>query len=620
MPSQDSVTVLSPPSTTRTISASSLSKDRRRSSFQPKSPTTPPSAAHKALHQKSHSKTHLVGHGHGRAHQPRIPSYGKNLNRLTKANQPHDEDGGPAAVRDARRSKSHAVSTSPRSPKTKRIGSNVSLAKIRSDLSLGKNTSQVSLQKNTSKTSLKRNSSLKDLGMTRLEKGGPARMPTRPDPSRKGRKPSVHFDLGHDDPDQEESWTEVSNSESPEHTRADVSVNGDIEGENGGTAARPTEEHTTVPEQAPLSSENQPIPTQEPRPEMPSHADRSTGPDLRAITSKLLLRHPPHNAPPQMSSVSATVTPVSRSPRSLPRSQSSAVATGTPGNKADVISRFVGESTNGTPNDHSVSPVIARRGFPTATEDGDGTPKKSLSARKSHPDLKVDSSPGPLSAPVPKGADSPSIPSRTQQKLWLQRASSAIEPAESRPDPHHHLSDGFPTPGGLRAARGGMMMSGPTSRRGGGDGIDPAVQKQFERATLEYRIVRRYRNPIADAISRLNKLPGGPKPKIGLGTPSNPITRRLPISLTKPPQASPLGRSRDEARMGLSQSLKESSRLVDRDGARRGKDDNDLSRRDVRSRDGEGEPDAGQEPVVEENPIGQILRRMWDHVEPSGGE
>jgi hypothetical protein len=155
--------------------------------------------------------------------------------------------------------------------------------------------------------------------------------------------------------------------------------------------------------------------------------------------------------------------------------------------------------------------------------------------------------------------------SRTQQKLWLQRASSNIEPQQMGPGT------------GLNG------IPGPSLVNAGYDGRDPRVRLQLERTGLEYLVVRRYQDPIGTSIKRLAHLPGVDK------------SRLIPAH-----QNGNLKRAQDGGanKYGLSQSLgartKSSAASVKTSGAR--------SSYDAGESDGEREDDG----------VGDILRGLWD--------
>ena len=94
------------------------------------------------------------------------------------------------------------------------------------------------------------------------------------------------------------------------------------------------------------------------------------------------------------------------------------------------------------------------------------------------------------------------LPSRTQRKLWLQRASSNMEPGSVMPvtlprstsiligaGAHHSVAP---------MAVGGVSAGGDSNAR-----IDPRLQRQFDQTEAEYRVVRRFRSPVAEAVARL---------------------------------------------------------------------------------------------------------------------
>lgn len=105
--------------------------------------------------------------------------------------------------------------------------------------------------------------------------------------------------------------------------------------------------------------------------------------------------------------------------------------------------------------------------------------------------------PRPRKSPSTHNAYNPPQQSRTQQKLWLQRASSNIEPQQMAPGAAIN---------GLAALHGGL---GASSLVGAAyDGRDPRIKIQLERTGLEYLVVRRHQDPVGQALRRLSQLPG----------------------------------------------------------------------------------------------------------------
>lgn len=111
----------------------------------------------------------------------------------------------------------------------------------------------------------------------------------------------------------------------------------------------------------------------------------------------------------------------------------------------------------------------------------------------------------------PPGAEPPS---RTQQKLWLQRTAALNT---SPPDNHvsaavtpstmdgTFIAAGRPGTGAYDAGR--ALVNG--SARSGGPGHDNEVKqtrKAFEKTALELTVVRRFQSPTADSFSRLRSV------------------------------------------------------------------------------------------------------------------
>lgn len=85
----------------------------------------------------------------------------------------------------------------------------------------------------------------------------------------------------------------------------------------------------------------------------------------------------------------------------------------------------------------------------------------------------------------------PAEKSRTQQKLNLQRASSVIEPGQTGG-------------GGAGIAGAGGPLIGVYDHKS----RDPRVGKLLERTGMEYRVIRRFQNPVSRSLARLSHIPG----------------------------------------------------------------------------------------------------------------
>ena len=86
-----------------------------------------------------------------------------------------------------------------------------------------------------------------------------------------------------------------------------------------------------------------------------------------------------------------------------------------------------------------------------------------------------------------------SLSSRTQQKLWLERASANQEAGSGVPAI-------LPRSASVREV-GGTHFVAPTMP---GGRVDPRLQRQFNQTEAEYRVVRRFRSPLAEAVGRIN--------------------------------------------------------------------------------------------------------------------
>ncbi|TAQ90306.1 hypothetical protein B7494_g1367 [Chlorociboria aeruginascens] len=411
------------------------------------------------------------------------------------------------------------------------------------DLRLGKNASTTSLKKNSSAASLKRNRSHPD-----VTKG------QRVSQSPKGQSTSVQFEIG----DQEDVWEEASSSASPvlprSASRSAVSSN-----------------HSSTKPSANNSKHHSPLESPIRAPVINGTSDhqstRHTA-NARVITERLLQRVPSHHTT-KMSLATAAAS--GSSPDYLAHSEGSTL-NGTPkdNNGKEVVSRFV--SGSGTPGENS--PFLHNR-KPSEHEPLRGTEEvkraKSMGNLSRH--NSEDAEVGEESALAPRATTTTHNQSRTQQKLWLQRASSNIEPQQMTP--------GAAINGGLH---GGPLGVSPLV--GAGDGRDPRIRLQSERTGLEYLVVRRHQDPIGAALKRLNQLPGADK------------NRRIP---SQPKRADTWTAGAGPGRHGLSQSLKErGSKIKIKNAGPRSSFEEERA----------GQDDEGSE--REDDGLVALVRGIWD--------
>lgn len=385
-----------------------------------------------------------------------------------------------------------------------------------SEVRLVRDPSASNLKKNSSHTSLKRNKSHIEVGKRAKSGANIKRASSHKDMSKlKSTKGQVHFDLGTDGQDDDE-WVDASGSASPYLSRRGSVIS------SGQSSAKVDNGNHTQPPHTPPTLTSSPETHRE---------DHDTCQHKEYLTSRILQRIPSHGPTTMMSAETVSIPPHNASPDS-PVSRGSSTVFGTPktGNGHDELtSRFVsGPSSGGNGETSSyytpTKPDRVRR--PQSMGNLTRENRDSLTAE---PDDEDDSALAPRTRRSMYTAP-PADKSRTQQKLNLQRASSSIEPTQA---------------GGGAGAVGASPLVGGSAY----DNRDPRIGKLLERTGSEYLVVRRYQNPIARSIARLQSLSGANK------------TRQIPKqngangSLHK--KATDIGGS---GRYGLSSSLVESQR------------------------------------------------------------
>ena len=541
------------------------------------------STSHKGSTHKSH-KTH--GIGHGRHSHGRLPSYGKNMNRLAKHTvAPFEEADGH--TKHHKRTKSHTPSTSPTSQNLKRNNSNVNLPRTGSKANVKRNSSGISMQQ--------RNGSAAKLGkLARSDRV------ERPPP-----KTQPKFSIGSDD--QEDEWTEESRSQSPEVLRQ-------------GPIVRKTSQPTGLPspDDPPVQSPSKlpQSPPQSPPQTEASHISQNSQqqphtrytrpPDAEAVTSRLLSRR---NAAPQLSSFSAAVTPIGSSFSPAFQHQHSNATTlvnTNPSLGADGVSRFLhqndssGSATSGSVNQlQSALASFHREQYSknarsSHSPSSSSPPAKILDAAQrarsaghlayphlgtsvsrspSPPSSKFDGSasraspfesPGTAAGRKPKEASK----SLTQLKLDLQRIASEHEAERKKGPPAPLLQTSHST---LSAGAGVVN---------GAEGEQERRERQYMQAGKELANAARFENIFGKALARLEKRESVQKHKV-----SEDGRRDSVRSAT-----GSLGRSHEERAA------------------------QPLNRGRVRFEIGraEREEDDGEQHGDDEERVRGLLRRMWD--------
>ncbi|KAK6597518.1 hypothetical protein H4I95_09789 [Botrytis cinerea] len=487
--------------------------------------TPPASGATATQHKEPKAKgerKHVVGHGkYGRV------SSNKALHKLSRTLSSHNHNNH------------HSHTTS-----------NDNLKEFQAPWDKPHNSStNLNRQKNISQTALKRNRSSADV----QNSTGQSRKSKNSDEQQGKKRPnSVHFELGIATPgktevedDNEEGWEEASSTASPALSRS------------ANTSAKPSAANSAANSrhQSPLSSPkakrtNGPDSVRDfakgsidhfdgngsVKTDTNTKANRSSysTADAKLITEKLLQRTPSHLASEtKMSMATAKPTPkmahahsgsVDRS-TGMVKSMGASTASG----NQELISRFVGDA--GTPGENSPKfpPPDHRGESRTGAINGSALEKPhggigEIARAKSMGNLtKHNVDEEEESALLPRsrksstsGVSGPpnAYNSRTQQKLWLQRASSNIEPQREGLGALSLLNGGIGMgnhggangmgfgPGmgmGMGMGNGGYLM--------GGDGKgDPRIKVQLERTGLEYLVVRRHQDPVGRGIKRLEKM------------------------------------------------------------------------------------------------------------------
>ena len=466
------------------------------------------STSHRGSTHKSH-KSH--GIGHGRHPHGRLPSHGKNMNRLAKNTVTQFEEG-EGHTRHHKRTKSHTPSTSPTSQNLKRNNSNVNLPRTGSKANVKRNSSGISMQQ--------RNGSAAKLGKLGRSDGVDRRSP----------KTQPKFSIGSDD--QEDEWTEESRSQSPEILRQ-----GPIVRKLSQPTGLPSPDDPPVqsPSKLPQSPPQSPPQTEashiSQNSQQQTHTRYTRPPDAEAVTSRLLSRR---NAAPQLSSFSAAVTPIGSNSSPAFQNQHSNATTlvnTNPSLGADGVSRFLhqndssGSATSGSVNQLQSALASFHReqhsknARSSHSPSSSSPPSKNLEAAQrarsvghlaysnlatsvsrspSPPSSKFDGSASrtsPFESPRAAAGRKPKEASKslTQLKLDLQRIASEHE-ADRKKGPPAPL---------LQASHSTLSVGAGVAN--GAEGEQERRERQYLQAGKELANAARFGNIFGKALARLEK-------------------------------------------------------------------------------------------------------------------
>ncbi|PGH09177.1 hypothetical protein GX51_00931 [Blastomyces parvus] len=487
------------------------------SSLPPQSPPTEagPTLSHNKTSTHKPHRPHLVA-----SHRQHVRNLSlKNINRLQRLAAAHNLPGEgdthvAPAFRHHQRKKSAPASpaTSPRvgHHNVRWNGSTVSLTGQGGNPAIRKNLSTPVLR-NTSGILAKKPSAMNKTAVAKA-----------------GQKKTVGFELVASDDDDE--WEDNNSSYSPESTRRNSVVTAKMSADNS--------PHSTVrATKSPLAQASSDLEAE--AKQQVTEVANGSGTDVSQgqqqhtrpldqddIASRLL--HQPHasKAPPAISSVSVTATPpaVERSPRppSFPTLPSGRVR------DSDQSGQWPTAGSASTSNPHGTSSSI-EGGVSRflinnpGSQSGAFTDSEPPSSFLPHYNPNTPPSPETYSSkrPTSRGRQQ-EPPSRTQQKLWLQRTAvlttSPPDPSMSGPSPTVPPTSIEPTFMAATQSRPGSRDHARDGRRtllgmGGTAGVNPEseakrARKIYDKSTIEYSVVRRFRSPIAESLLRLSKLVG----------------------------------------------------------------------------------------------------------------
>lgn len=469
------------------------------------------------VHHKAH-RAHVVG-GHRNHH--RNPSLGKNLSKLKLF-----QLGGPETTGRNHHRKKSAPATPVGSPKAQ--------GHVRWDGDLEDHPKNHSMKRNNSTPVLRRNNSA--VGKKALVSQRPL--------SSTGKK-TVGFELGDDDNDDAE-WEDTT--QSPESTRRNSVVPSNPSVENTQVLVDPLTfvkrpypqipRATSLPESitnkfarnhSDLDEEdvNEDADADE-QEDSKQGLDQSV--DQGDIASRLLSPSHSAKAPPAMSSISAMAKPSPKDPASRSASVNLAQEKNNrrtmassnpsfamaPGSQPQATS----SSMEGGVSRFIVSNKSANQAS-SRTDSDPNTPSSFLPHY--HPQTPPSPNRGAGKAAAsparPLGAD---LPSRTQQKLWLQRTATLND---SPPDNHGatpttssaamEMAVNQPRPGaGAFEVNRGINGSARPGGAVGQDSESRQTRKAYEKVSLELTAVRRFQSPTGDSFNRLRAIARSSKSRV----------------------------------------------------------------------------------------------------------
>lgn len=454
-----------------------------------------PSPTHRTSTHKPQHKAHTAG----RIAHARNPSYGRNLNKLTKIHG--TEENGTEM-----RAKQQTPSTSPSAYDVRRNSSNVSLPRVGS---------KTSMKRNSSNPALKRN------GSSHTQLGKPGR-PTTPlrnthargkGPSRNKANDSAKFTVGSEGHDDE--WTEESASQSPSTTRQS-SAHGQLQ-----------PQETPPPDEAPIARAQANLPDSPPdSPATTSSAEEhpefnhllanpppayhsARAPDADVVTSRLISRHASHNLPPQVSSISVAGTPGMHTPL-IYNLQGSTPAID-PSMPENGVSRFLNATGSSSGASATANSVTHLHTAPNNLEDTPSTHSTGNRSPSPNP-----AGPEPADA-VRRAKSTGNLTNSSNATVRPTMESGRQSPPSYSVDPRQHRRPGGNTAAKLELWRTQVNIESPQGPpslaiRGVPGSLQPNMLgtedrrvKLWEIAEGQIGYLRRFRNPVLEGVGRTLK-------------------------------------------------------------------------------------------------------------------
>ena len=509
------------------------------------------SHAHKQHHAHHHHhrphRPHVVhGAAHHRSHA-RNPSFGKNLNKLNRLTS------GQHLVTEGTRRHHQRKKSAPPTPTALSDDDNHvrwDSAAINEDEPVGsvnQDDRAAAMRRNNSSPALRRDHS----GIL----GKKAVDADRPHTSAGKKKKTVGFELAAEDNDEWEDTTQ-----SPESTRRSSLAQG-MAGADSTVLVDPLtfvkRSFPQAPRASSLPEPSRSFPREGHKPDDEEEEQEQLEEPTREteqgrIATRLLSPTQSAKAPPAMSSISATAKPnvsdtVPRNASMTSLAASRDAARRTP-SSTSTLANTPASQTQGTSSsmEGGVSRFIVNKS-------AHASPKTDLDPTTSSsflPHYHPHTPPSPntqgsktarASPPARPAGTEP--PSRTQQKLWLQRTATMNN---SPPDSHPlsagvspsamdltYMAGGHGRSGHAYDTGRGLIMNGGARSGGGHDSEAKHIRKAYEKTAMELAVVRRFQAPTGDSFRRLSSIINDTKAT------SPPSNQGRPSGLGKPVKSAP---------------------------------------------------------------------------------